>query len=135
LNEAIARRANNEDGCTGRFWEGRFKSQALLDERAVLACMAYVDLNPVRAGVAKCPETSDHTSVQQRTREANATVPGFKRTCPGPALVPFEQLWEGGREESGNGDNLSHYLKLLDWTGRSVALGKRKRISGCAPEI
>jgi REP element-mobilizing transposase RayT len=66
LNEPIARRANREDDCTGRFWQGRFKSQALLDERAVLAAMAYVDLNPIRAGVTDRLDRSNHTSVSRR---------------------------------------------------------------------
>ena len=66
LNESLARQANAEDGCTGRFWEGRFKSQALLDEQALLTAMAYVDLNTVRVGMAESPEASDCTSIQKR---------------------------------------------------------------------
>ena len=66
LNEPIARQANAEDNCTGHFWEARFKSQALISQEALLSCMAYVDLNPIRAQMADTPETSDYTSIQER---------------------------------------------------------------------
>lgn len=82
LNEFIARAANKEDRVKGRFWESRFKCQALLDDAAVVAGMVYVDLNPIRAGLAATPEESNFTSIQQRIRDwkdqtvATASVAG-----------------------------------------------------------
>ena len=69
LNENLARKANDEVGCKGRFWEGRFKSQSLLDKAAVVSCMAYVDLNPVRAGLTNQPEDSEFTSIRERIEQ------------------------------------------------------------------
>ena len=85
LNEAIARRANREDGCTGRFWEGRFKSQALLDEAALVACMAYVDLNPIRAGLARRLTHAEYTSVSERL----GLCEHRRISCPSVGLAPF----------------------------------------------
>jgi hypothetical protein len=66
LNEHLARRANKEDGVKGRFWEGRFKCRRLLGEEAILAAMAYVDLQLVRANQADSPESSPFTSGFER---------------------------------------------------------------------
>ena len=74
LNEWVARKANKEDGCRGRFWEGRFTSQPLLDEQAVLTCMVYVDLNPVRGGMAKTLEQASFTSIRARLKAAAAVL-------------------------------------------------------------
>lgn len=109
LNEQIARRANEEDECTGRFWEGRFKSQALMDEASLAACMAYVDLNPIRAGIADTPEASAHTSICRRIRAA--------RHGRQPAsLLPFSGLAE--EQTHALPFHFEDYLTLLDMTGR-----------------
>src|SRR6056297_2088241 len=92
LNEPIARQANAEDNVSGHFWQSRFTSQALLDEAAVLTAMAYVDLNPIRAGIAETPEASDYTSVQprikawQKQQTENPAVDNLKPTADSTAL-------------------------------------------------
>jgi len=121
LNEPIARQANQEDNCTGRFWEGRFKSQALLDEAAVLTCMAYVDLNPIRAKMADTPDQSAHTSIRLRIQAA--------LKCEQPAkLLPFIGN-ECDNQRSGITFALKDYLELVDDTGRCIRDDKRGSIS------
>ena len=58
----------DEDFCTGSFWQGGYSSQALLDEAAVFSCMAYVDLNPIRAKITKKLEKSNNTSIKKRLK-------------------------------------------------------------------
>lgn len=127
MNEAIAREANSEDGCTGRFWEGRFKSQALLDEAALLGCMAYVDLNPVRANMATTPESSDHTSIKRRVQHAMTVNNPDSAKAQTPLLLPFVGT---PRQDSPTGIQmrLSDYLALVDETGRVIRSDKRGSI-------
>jgi REP element-mobilizing transposase RayT len=66
VKQSIWRRAKAEDECRGHFWESRFHHVALLDEAAVIACMVYVDLNPIRAGMAKTIAKSDYTGGRGR---------------------------------------------------------------------
>jgi hypothetical protein len=116
-------RANREDACTGRFWEGRFKCQALLDDAAVLACMAYVDLNPIRAGMASSLEASDHTSIKARMIRLRADI----------ADAELEPV--AGPASSGLSLSLGEYLELADWTGRIVRPDRRGAIAAAAPPI
>jgi REP element-mobilizing transposase RayT len=108
LNEPIARRANKEDKCTGRFWEGRFKSQPLLDDEALLTCMAYVDLNWVRTGVSTSLDDETHTSICRRLQSADSSKP-----VP-DGLMPFEDQ----TDEHAIPMSFADYVELLEWTGR-----------------
>ncbi len=132
LNEHIARAANAEDKCSGRFWEGRFKSQAILDEAALINTMVYIDLNPIRAQIAETPETSEYTSFAERIAHRNLAADA-KCAFHGN-LIPFID---------GNGIidtayipmNLSDYIGLIDWSGRQIRPDKRGSISDNAPPI
>ncbi len=66
LCQYIAVRANREDHELGKFWQRRFRAVRLLEEAALLACAAYVDLNPMRAAMAETLKQSHYTSVQRR---------------------------------------------------------------------
>jgi len=128
LNETTARKANQEDKCTGRFWEGRFKSIPLLDDQAVLSCMSYVDLNPIRAGLATTPETSDHTSIKLRAKsftEDSDRQPSHLMPLIGSHVRP---------DTAGIAFKLKDYLELVDWTGRQIR-DKSNHIDPDAPAI
>jgi REP element-mobilizing transposase RayT len=154
INETISRRANQEDGCTGAFWEGRFKAVALLDQAAIIAAMAYVDLNPIRAGMAEMPEKSAYTSIAERIRRRQAfrKKQGLDGNAPSPAptQAASRSLAEAAGIDPGQADeedglwfaplracrlhndayvpSLDEYLELVDATGRIVRAGKRGSI-------
>ena len=161
LNETVARQANAEDGVTGRFWEGRFKSQALLDEQAILTAMTYVDLNPIRAAMAETPEESEHTSVAERMAELKpaperAKKPGARRkpaaarvppgvtpllalrheahlaTLPLQPLMPFDAT---NRLRAAIPFAFEDYLDLVETTGRSLHPNKRGLIHERVPRL
>ncbi|MDF1780601.1 MAG: transposase [Alcanivoracaceae bacterium] len=137
LNEHLARRANEEDSCKGRFWESRYKSQALLDETALLACMAYVDLNPVRAKMAKAPEDSEFTSIQQRAEALKQSAPSDVSESPKPKLLAFvsAENIDAPWKESLCEVRLMDYLELVDQTGRAIRENKRGQIDAGAASI
>ncbi|USD67425.1 transposase [Vibrio sp. SCSIO 43136] len=113
LNYDIACRANQEDNCSGHFWESRFKSQALLDEKALAAAMAYVDLNPVRAGVAKTPESSEFTSIKARIKALRNDLE------TAPCLHPFVGI-TNDKTVDGLPFRLIEYIELVDWSARQL---------------
>ena len=134
LNESTARMANAEDNCSGRFWEGRFKSQALLDDQALAACMAYVDLNPIRAGIAEIPEESKYTSIKNRCEKAASASQPNHQDQQVKQLFPFAG---NPRNEIPKGlpFRLTDYLELVDWTGRCIRNDKRGAIANHLPDV
>jgi hypothetical protein len=122
LNEWVARRANLEERCTGRFWEGRFHCQRIADAAGVLACMVYVDLNPVRARMARTPEDSRHTSFRQRVESQKRVMEGKAPTSP-TWLLDLEVIFDG-RDPEVPRIGWREYFALVDSQGR-LARGEK----------
>jgi hypothetical protein len=142
LKEPLARLANRQDQARGAFFEQRFKSVAILDEESLLATCAYIDLNPVAAGMALMPEASPHTSINQRVESVRTqdriadlkaaeqgSVAGSKASagledphwlCP----VEDRRQLDSIREGMLAGIPLGSYLLLVDFTGRMFRDGK-----------
>jgi REP element-mobilizing transposase RayT len=139
--ENIARLSNREDEVTGHFWESRYRSQVILDEAGLLACAAYVDLNPVRAALAETPEASEFTGVKDRIDDLKGRTDGAAESDhrwernrdrlhsgwmspieineredpvgPDPSPDRRRASWKGFLSIP-----LRGYLQLVDWTGR-----------------
>ena len=144
LNQSIARHANLEDKCTGKFWEARFHSQALKTEEALLSCMAYVDLNPIRAGLAEDLETSDYTSFQERINPVFDVVDAIKSQTDTGDLFMFDQPLKPllhfdqtirNQKQTGIPFSYPDYLALVDWTGRAIRADKSGCIDSNLPPI
>jgi REP element-mobilizing transposase RayT len=132
LNEHVARQANLEDKCHGRFWEGRFKSQAILDETALINTMVYIDLNPIRAKIADTPESSEYTSIAERIAHRNLAN-DIKCAFHGKLMQFLDG--KGIQDTPHIPMHLTDYIELVDWTGRQIRPNKRGAISENAPPI
>ena len=148
LNEPLARIANKEDGCKGHFWEHRYKSQALCTDEALLSCMAYVDLNPIRAAMADAPESSDHTSIQHRLNQlqnkptidlANAIAEQYEQGYLLTQELKTKELLVFNPDKETIHHELpfsqAAYIELVEWTGRIIRNDKRGYIDPNLPPI
>ena len=157
LSQKIAQRANREDCENGKFWQARYRAVRLLDETAILACAAYVDLNPIRAAMAETIESSDYTSGQQRAIALQAEVneQSSLEHAVGKTSKPIAQslspltIYElkdaigacchtAGYRASDKGFltmSVASYLDLLDWTARELRSDKRSATPASAAPI
>ena len=141
LKQPIARRANEEDGCKGHFFEQRFYSGALLNEEAVIAAMAYVDLNPVRARLARRLAECRHASIGARLLENGpAALADYLR----PLASGLTREREVARVDRPPrlGTTLAAYIERLEavleastdreaaWIAKMTSLAKRQRAYG-----
>jgi len=128
LSQNIGQRANKEDGEVGKFWQARYRAVRLLDETAILACAAYVDLNPIRAAIAETIEGSDFTSAQKRAGELRAKFSVESVQCSETTEAPSSGLSATFSPEAGEKGNTerattARHLAPVELKGRSGETG------------
>jgi putative transposase len=114
---------NQRQNRTGTLWEGRYRSTLIQAERYLLACMAYIDLNPVRAGMVEAPGQYPWSSYLHYVGQRNDRV-----------ITPHPIYWELGntpfsREAAyaalvHSGISAAEQKALADSTHRGWALGE-----------
>jgi len=135
LNEPLAKQSNKEENCTGSFWEGRYSAQALLDEAAVLSCMAYVDLNPVRAKIADKLQESNNTSIKKRLEEIKQTEPIDVQAKFDSAIFAISNQVNSKKLSMSS----KSYIELVEWTGQNIVYPDKvsmpQNISSCLKQL
>jgi hypothetical protein len=152
LKEPLSHLINAAGDNSGTCWMARYKSIAVLDERALLATCIYIDLNPFAAGLGNRPEDSMFTSLFLRidacrmagrledlkAARVSAAMGVLKSQDleAGLWLCPIEDRMAQGSPRVGlaEGFSLGSYLLLLDATSRLLRPGKA-HLSAEAEEI
>lgn len=141
LKQPIARRANLEDGCTGHFFEQRFHSSALLDEGALVAAMAYVDLNPNRAGMTDSLTDGNDTSISMRLKNGlgaeTDSMPAILSGLPNPTSAPISRkayirYLEGLAKPTAKPKERS---SIARWRLRLAVMGHQQRAYGSVSKL
>jgi len=135
LNEPLAKQSNKEENCTGAFWQGRYSAQVLLDEAAVFSCMAYVDLNPVRAKITEKLDESNHTSIKKRLDEAKYIEPVDVQAKLDMAVSAISNQISSKKLPM----SLKSYIELVEWTGQNIIHPNKtampRNISSCLKQL
>jgi hypothetical protein len=98
--------------------------------------MAYVDLNPIRAGIAETPEASEFTSIYDRIKQLQPHSTAQASETLKPPLLDFNTQGVGDETRVHSIPfSLAEYLELVDWTGRARRSDKRGSINSRQPAI
>ena len=115
LGRRYVRYFNDRYERTGTLWEGRFRSAIITEERYWLTCMRYVEMNPVRAGLATAPEGYRWSSYRSHAHGARDPVISPHVVYDGLASTPErrQEAWRGICAPPTNAEQLESLRKSI----------------------